>query len=156
MNGQVSQSNAAPPGPVWAQSSHTLIEFARFIAIGGLAALVNLIARYLLDFVMPFEVAVVLAYMAGMVFAFFLFQKLIFSAAEGQMSRRIIRFVQVNIVGAVLAWAVSSLMARLVLPALGWTFHPFEFAHLVGVAAPAISSYFLHKRYTFADPKDAP
>ena len=35
--------------PVWGHSSHALIEFARFIAIGGLAALVNLMARYLLD-----------------------------------------------------------------------------------------------------------
>ena len=41
-------------------------------------------------------------------------------------------------------------MARLVLPAIDWDFHPFEIAHFVGVAAPAISSYFLHKHYTFA------
>jgi len=139
-----------PSAPVWARSSHALVEFARFIAIGGLAALVNLVARYLLDFVMPFEAAVVLAYLVGMVFAFFLFQKLIFATVDGIAPRRVIRFVQVNLIGAGLAWAVSSLMARLVLPVLGWTFHPFEVAHLVGVAAPAISSYFLHKHYTFA------
>jgi putative flippase GtrA len=41
-------------------------------------------------------------------------------------------------------------MARLILPGVGWTFHPFELAHLCGVAAPAISSYFLHRHYTFA------
>jgi hypothetical protein len=41
-------------------------------------------------------------------------------------------------------------LARLVLPAIGWDFHPFEAAHFVGVAAPAVSSYFLHKHYTFA------
>jgi putative flippase GtrA len=33
---------------------------------------------------------------------------------------------------------------------LGWTWHPFEIAHLCAVAAPAITSYFLHKHYTFA------
>jgi putative flippase GtrA len=150
VNGQISGSDAVPSAPIWARSSHALVEFARFIAIGGLAALVNLVARYLLDFVMPFEAAVVLAYLVGMVFAFFLFQKLIFASVDGRGPRRIIRFVQVNLIGAGLAWAVSSLMARLVLPVLGWTFHPFEVAHMVGVAAPAISSYFLHKHYTFA------
>jgi hypothetical protein len=31
--------------PVWGQSSHALIEFARFIAFGGLAAFVNLVSR---------------------------------------------------------------------------------------------------------------
>jgi putative flippase GtrA len=136
--------------PVWGRSSHALIEFARFIAIGGLAVLVNLVSRYLLDFIMPFEAAVVLAYMVGMVFAFVLFQKLIFSGSGGLRSRRVIRFVKVNLLGAGLAWAVSSLMARLLLPAMGWDFRKFEVAHLVGVAAPAISSYFLHKHYTFA------
>ncbi len=146
----MTDQEGSQPKPVWGQSSHALIEFARFIAIGGLAALVNLVSRYLLDYIMPFEAAVVLAYMIGMVFAFFLFQKLIFGGSSGHRSRRVVRFVQVNLVGAGLAWAVSSLMARLLLPAIDWDFHPFEVAHFVGVAAPAISSYFLHKHYTFA------
>ena len=73
---------------------------------------------------MPFEAAVVLADMVGMVFALFLFQKLIFGGSGELRSRRVIRFVQVNLLGAGLAWAVSSLMARLALPAIGWDFHP--------------------------------
>jgi putative flippase GtrA len=99
---------------------------------------------------MPFEAAVVLADMVGMVFAFFLFQKLLFGGSGELRSRRVIRFTQVNLLGAGLAWAVGSLMARLALLAIGWDFHPFEVAHFVGVAAPAISSYLLHKHYTFA------
>jgi putative flippase GtrA len=54
-----------------------------------------------------------------------------------------------------LAWAVSTVMARIVLPATGWTWQPFEVAHFCGVATPAISSYFLHKYYTFADTSPA-
>ncbi|MFZ4687196.1 MAG: GtrA family protein, partial [Hyphomonadaceae bacterium] len=65
---------------------------------------------------MPFEAAVVLAYMVGMVFAFFLFQKLMFGGSGELGSRRIFRFVQVNLLGAGLAWTVSSLMAPLALP----------------------------------------
>lgn len=99
---------------------------------------------------MPFEAAFVLAYMVGMVFAFFLFQKLLFGGSSGLRSRRVIPFVQVNLLGAGLALAVSSLMARLALPAIGLNFSPFDVAHFVGVAPPAISSYFLHKHYTFA------
>ena len=75
----------------------------------------------------------------------------ILSDIEDPMNRALIlRFVWVNLFGAMLAWAVSSVMARHLLPALGWTFYPFEGAHLCGVAAPAITSYFLHKYYTFA------
>lgn len=124
-------------------------EFARFIAVGGVAALANLVSRYFLDMVMPFEVAVVLAYGVGMVVGFFLFRSTLFR--DHTISRALVlRFVWVNFFGAVLAWAVSSVMARQLLPTLGWTFHPFEVAHFCGVAAPAITSYFLHKHYTFA------
>jgi putative flippase GtrA len=130
-------------------SAASLGEFARFIAIGGVAAVANLVSRYFLDFLMPFEVAVVLAYGVGMVVGFFLFRSTLFR--DRTISRALIlRFVWVNIFGATLAWAVSSVMARQLLPAVGWTFHPFEVAHFCGVAAPAITSYFLHKHYTYA------
>ena len=132
-----------------AVSRATIVEFIRFLGIGGIAAMANLVSRYFLDFIMPFEVAVVLAYMVGMVLAFFLFQRMLFGGGKADM-RRVMRFIWVNIFGATLAWAVSSVMARQLLPAIGWTFHPFEVAHLCGVAAPAITSYFLHKHYTFA------
>jgi putative flippase GtrA len=132
-----------------AVSRASIIEFARFLGVGGIAALANLVSRYFLDFVLPFEVAVVLAYMIGMVVGFFLFQKMLFGGS-GIDPRRVRRFIWVNIFGAALAWAVSTLMARQALPMLGWTWHPFEVAHLCGVAAPAITSYFLHKHYTFA------
>jgi putative flippase GtrA len=126
-----------------------LTHFIAFVATGSVAAATNLIARYLLNFMMPFELAVVLAYLAGMAVAFVLFQKMIFGAPSTPLRRRLIRFVQVNLVGMALAWAVSTAMARIILPAAGWTFHPFEVAHLVGVAAPTFSSYFLHRNYTF-------
>lgn len=129
--------------------SNTLLQFALFLALGGLAALTNLVARYLLNFIMPFEIAVILAYMAGMIVAFVLFGKLIFDGSEATLWRRINRFVQVNVLGAILAWVVSIAMARFVLPAAGWTWHPLEISHFIGVAAPAFSSYFLHKHYTF-------
>lgn len=133
----------------------SLVEFARFLAIGGVAALANLVARYFLDFVMPFEAAVVLAYGVGMIVGFIIFRKTLFRDATTDR-RMITRFIWVNLFGAALAWAVSSVMARQVLPAIGWTFRPFEVAHLCGVAAPAITSYFLHKHYTFAGPAKRP
>ena len=133
-----------------ASKPRTVAELLIFLGLGGLAAAINLIVRYCLNFVMPFELAVVLAYMAGMVVAFILFGKVLFVTSRGSLKRRVSRFVQVNLLGAALAWLVSVFLARIALPAIGWTFHPLEIAHFVGVAAPALSSYVLHKRYTFA------
>lgn len=125
-------------------------EFARFLAAGGVAALTNLGVRWLIDFALPFEAAVALAYLAGMVVAFLLFQRAIFRVSgRGGTGRSIVRFSAVNAAGFLIALGVSSAMARVVLPALGWSFHPYETAHLAGVAAPALSSYFGHKYWTF-------
>lgn len=132
-----------------AAAKPSLGEFLRFLVLGGVAALTNLVARYFLNFLMPFEAAVILAYMAGMLVAFLLFQKTMF-AAGGFKPRSVPRFIWVNILGAGLAWGVSTVMARQILPAIGWEWRPFEVAHFAGVATPAISSYFLHKYYTFA------
>jgi putative flippase GtrA len=132
--------------------AHSLAELGRFLLLGGVAARANLVARYFLDVVMPFEGAVVLAYGVGMIVGFVIFRKTLFRDVT-TYRRMITRFIWVNLFGAALAWAVSSVMARQVLPAIGWTFRPFEVAHLCGVAAPAIRSYFLHKHYTFAGPE---
>jgi putative flippase GtrA len=132
-----------------AVSRTAIVEFARFLGVGGVAASANLVSRYFLDLVMPFEVAVVLAYMVGMVVGFFLFRNTLFKGYALD-ARLIMRFIWVNLLGAALAWAISSILARHALPLIGWTWHPFEVAHLLGVAAPAITSYFLHKHYTFA------
>ena len=132
-------------------SRSAIVEFARFLGVGGVAAAANLISRYFIDFILPFEVAVVLAYMVGMVVGFFLFRNTLFKGYAVD-TRLIMRFIWVNLFGATLAWAISSIMARHALPLIGWTWHPFEIAHLCGVAAPAVTSYFLHKHYTFAIP----
>lgn len=127
-----------------------LTEFAQFLAIGGAAAAVNLIARYVLNLAMSFETAVIVAYLIGMAAGLVMFQMFIYRNRSILHPRRIVRFAWVNLFGATLAWAVSSVMARQFLPAVGWAWHPFEIAHLAGVAAPAISSYALNKYYTFA------
>jgi putative flippase GtrA len=131
------------------QTKGGLAQFAAFVALGSMAAGTNLVARYFLDFMMPFEAAVVLAYMAGMIVAFLLFQRMLFGNPGTPLRRRVIRFCQVNALGLTLSWAVSTLLARIVLPAITWTFHPFEVAHFIGVAAPTFSSYFLHRNYTY-------
>lgn len=110
----------------------------------------NLGSRYLLDLALPFEAAVVLAYGVGMAVGFALFQLTMFHGHNVMQPRRMIRFLWVNLLGVTLAWAVSSLMARVILPAIAWDWHPFEIAHIAGVGAPAISSYLLNKHYTFA------
>lgn len=77
---------------MWTVASRSLIiEFMHFLGVGGIAALANLCSRYLFDFVMPFEVVVVLAYKVGMVIGFFLFQQMLFG--DGIEAWLVTRFI---------------------------------------------------------------
>ena len=127
----------------------TIIKFMRFLLTGGVAALVNVISRYLLTPVVGFEISVVIAYMIGMVVAYILFRKLVFGRSQRSIASESYRFVIVNIVALCLVWIVSVGLARGIFPAVGWTWHAEDIAHLIGVCVPAISSYIGHSKYTF-------
>jgi len=47
-------------------------------------------------------------------------------------------------------WVISVGLARVVFPAIGMTWHADDIAHLIGVLAPAVTSYVGHRFYTFA------
>ena len=124
-------------------------ELIKFIAVGGFAALVNVVCRILLGGLMPFEVAVVLAYILGMATAYLLNRELVFKDAGAIKTSQIARFTLVNLLALVLVWAVSVGLLRFLFPWIGFSWHAETIAHAIGVASPVLSSYFLHRHYTF-------
>lgn len=125
-------------------------QFVKFLLTGGVAALVNLGSRYLLNEVVDFEVAVALAYLLGMVTAYVLARLFVFEASGRSVASEFKRFTIVNLFSLVLVWSISVGLARLVFPAIGFAWHADDVAHFIGVMAPAIASYFGHRFYTFA------
>lgn len=126
------------------------LQFLKFLVTGGFAALVNLLSRYALNHVMSFEAAVVLAYLLGMATAYLLARRFVFDASGRSVASEVRRFVLVNLVALGFVWAISVGLARVVFPAIGFTWHADDIAHLIGVLAPAVSSYIGHRFYTFA------
>lgn len=124
-------------------------QFLRFLVTGGLAAAANLLCRYLLDFVVPFEIAVALAYLVGMTVAYLLARAFVFDTSGRGRVSEFKRFAVVNLFALVVVWVVSVGLARIVFPAIGFTWHADDIAHLVGVLAPVVTSYFGHRYYTF-------
>lgn len=127
-------------------------EFLKFLATGGVAALVNLASRYGLNRMMSFEAAVVIAYLIGMTTAYILARLFVFQASGRSVASEFRRFTLVNVVALAMVWLISVGLARLLFPAVGFTWHADDIAHLVGVLAPAITSYFGHRLYTFGRP----
>lgn len=125
-------------------------EFLRFLSTGGFAALVNLLSRHELSKALSFEIAVVLSYLLGMLTAYVLARRFVFQASGRSVASELKRFTVVNIFSLALVWAVSIGLARHLFPAIGFGWHPEDVAHFIGVAAPAVVSYFGHRAYTFS------
>jgi len=124
-------------------------QFVTFLVTGGVAAAVNFSSRILYNQWVDFSVAVVLAYLTGMVTAFVLARYFVFTESNQSMQRSALWFVLVNIVAVIQTWAISMLLAYYVLPRMGLTQFITEIAHAVGVVVPVFTSYLGHKRFSF-------
>lgn len=124
--------------------------FLGFLVVSGFAAAVNFASRFAFDVVVPYAVAIVLAYGVGMATAFALNRRFVFTDAGRPLHHQAGWFVAVNVAAVLQTLAVSLLMARWVLPAIGWTWEPEAVAHAVGIAVPAVTSYFGHRHLSFA------
>lgn len=125
------------------------VQFLKFLATGGVAALVNFGSRVFYSQWMDFSWAVVLSYLTGMLLAFVLARLLVFKDASQPLHRSFAFFALVNVLAIAQTWLISVLLAFQVLPALGIQQHVQELAHAVGIVVPAFTSYIGHKKLSF-------
>jgi putative flippase GtrA len=123
--------------------------FASFAVTGGIAALANLLARYLMMRFMSYEIAVALAYLVGMVVAFVLARSFVFLSGDRSVASQFGRFAIVNLFAFIQVWIVTIGLDRFVFPATGFSWHPEEVAHFIGVISPIMLSYYGHKHFSF-------
>ncbi len=124
-------------------------QFLVFLLTGGFAAAVNFGSRILYNRAMPFSSAVICAYITGMITAFVLAKLFVFRDSEQATHRAAGWFILVNVVAVAQTWAISMLLVKWVLPALGITMFAREIAHGVGVVVPVFTSYLGHKHFSF-------
>lgn len=127
-------------------------QFVTFLITGGVAALVNFSSRILYNQWMGYSPAIVLAYLTGMITAFILARKFVFTASTQTTHRSAMIFTLVNLVAVAQTWAISLLLAEIVLPAMGILRFAHDIGHAVGIAVPVFTSYLGHKYFSFAAP----
>jgi putative flippase GtrA len=128
-----------------------------FILVGGFAALVNWTSRLVLSQNgIPLGVAVVMAYVIGMVTAYVLSRRFVFDSSGRSVANEIVRFTIVNLVALLQVWLVTMGLEYWAFPAIGWTWHSASLAHAIGVASPIVTSYLGHRYFTFGRQKVAP
>jgi putative flippase GtrA len=124
--------------------------FVLFLFAGGAAALVNILSRIALNWFMPYEVAIVVAYLCGMTAAYLLNKHFVFEASGRGMTSEYLRFALVNLLAVAQVWVVSVGLARFVFPAAGFTWYADTVAHIIGVIVPVFTSYLGHRHFSFA------
>jgi len=124
-------------------------QFVFFLVSGGLAAALNWGSRFLFSEFVRFEVAVVLAFLVGLLSGFVLMRMFVFNGAGKPIAPQIGKYVAVNLFALVQTLVISLVLARWLLPSLGIVQYSEALAHLVGVLVPVVTSYFGHKLLTF-------
>lgn len=124
-------------------------QFMVFLITGGTAAAINFGSRIVYNFWVSYSNAIVLAYLTGMVTAYFLAKKFVFKASQQSAHSSMLFFTLVNLVAIVQTWGISLLLAYYLLPWIGVRQFIPEIAHAFGVAVPVFTSYLGHKRWSF-------
>ena len=124
--------------------------FMLFLFAGGAAALVNILSRIAFNWIMPYEAAIVVAYLCGMTAAYLFNKHFVFEASGRSMTSEYARFALVNLLAVAQVWVVSVGLARFVFPAVGFTWHGETVAHVIGVVVPVFTSYLGHRHFSFA------
>ena len=120
-----------------------------FMVAGGIAAATNVGSRILLSELVSYPVAIVLAYLVGMLTAFVLRPGHVFGTRGKPLHSEIATFAMVNVLAMAQTLAVGLTLAYYQLPWMGIGHHSETIAHLVGVAVPIATTYYGHKYWTF-------
>lgn len=123
-------------------------EFSLFLFAGGTAAIVNFLSRIVLNTFCNFKIAVVIAYILGMVTAYVLFRLFVFKDQRKNITTSSIKFILVNIVAVLQTYYISVYLYTY----LDNEYNLFcakEVAHAIGIIVPVITSYFGHKYFSF-------
>jgi len=124
-------------------------QFLKFLVAGGLSVPVNLGSRHLLSFVMPYEAAVVVSHLCGMLTAFLLTRSFVFERSGRRASNELVRFTLVNALSLLVTWVVAVGLLRLVFPRVGFDTYPELVAHTAGLGLASLTSFYGHRRYSF-------
>jgi putative flippase GtrA len=122
--------------------------FVTFLLTSGISVLVNLLLRYELSRIVPFEEAVAFAYVASTIVAFLLARAFVFGSTQ-RWQAELGRFVVVNVFGFLQVMAVGILLLRWLFPAMNLHRHTAELAHFLALASLSFTSFFAHRHFSF-------
>ncbi len=111
--------------------------------------MLNWSSRFLFSIWFSYAVSIVMAFFVGLVSGFILMRWMVFEGAGKPAVPQARMYVLVNAFALLQTLAVSMILAKWVIPEVGYSDNPEGPAHLIGVIVPVATSYFGHKYFTF-------
>ena len=126
-------------------------EFVYFIFTGGLAALVNIITRFVFSFFLNFTLSILSSYLIAMVFAYYLARRFVFKKSKKPIYSSFALFSLVNLL-AICQTLLISIVTREYLSGKMINFQYINLiSHTLGVLTPIFTSFIGHKYFSFKD-----
>ena len=125
-------------------------KFINFLLASGIAALVNFSSRILLGIWLSYTASIVVAYIFGIITAYILCKRFIFTSSNNNKYQEVLYFTIVNLFAILITVLVSvAIKGFLVRFTTISGFLCEEIAHFIGICAPAFTSYLGHKYLSF-------
>ena len=124
---------------------------ARFLVAGGLASLFNWLVRFPLSLLLPFELAVGVAYAFGMGIGFALYRSWVFPGSALPLRVQAARFIAVNAAGlAIVMLSAKGFLVFLGSGGLLPVSRAEALAHAAAIVLGAVVNFLGHRTLTFA------
>lgn len=128
-------------------------QFLKFLFVGGSAAILNWISRIILNLWTTFPIAVALAYLFGMSFAFVTNKIFVFPQSNRSTKKQIRDFTVINLVNFPILWILSIIFKLFIENILGITLYSAEIAHFIALSIPMFINFLIYKFIAFGNIK---
>ena len=126
-------------------------QFLIFLLTGGIAAVSNILSRLGLSKILQFELAILIAYLIGMIVAYILAKKFVFFNSKKSIKSSLAGFALINLLAIMQTWLVSIGIKAILIQFIETIFFIELIAHTTGVLVPVFTSFFGHKYISFND-----
>jgi putative flippase GtrA len=125
--------------------------FIKFLMTSGTSAMFNILLRYILTPFIGYNISIFFSYLFSMTIAWILARLFVFSHSTSTTLKEYTKFTIVNIFSLIQVWGVSVFLDKYVFPSYHFIYYPETVAHALGIFSLSLSSYWLHKHFTFND-----
>lgn len=124
----------------------------RYLLAGALAAGFNFLTRHFLGLFIPFETAVLIAYVAAVFVGYALNRFYVFGPSGRSINDEFARYLVATLLSLAAVYIISVALYRLLFPGIGFAWHSDDVAHFLSLIVSAFLSYWLMRRLPFSAP----